>query len=77
MSANHVYVFFKAQSKYPHVAEISAYAEMSYRPATSCTVRLLARKIYRADVSVQTVVHTLPSIREDITVIIVFMALGF
>ncbi len=77
MSANQVFVFTKNQSKYSHVAEIRSYAELSNRPATSCTVKLLARGSNKGGVSGQTIACSLPSIRTDIPVVIVFRALGF
>lgn len=77
MSANHVFVFKKTASKYSHVAEIRSYAEQSNRPATSTTVKLLARGAGGDSVSGQTIMCTLPSIKTDIPVVIVFKALGF
>lgn len=78
MSANHVFVFTKSQpSKYSHVAEIRSVSDMSNRPATSLSVKLLSRGSSKGGVSGQTIVCTLPSIRQDIPMVIVFRALGF
>lgn len=78
MSANHVFVFVKSQpSKYSHVAEVRSVADVSNRPATTLQVKLLARGSSKGGVSGQTIVCTLPSIRQDIPIVIVFRALGF
>lgn len=77
MSANHVFVFVKAQSKFSHIAEVRSVADVSNRPATSLQVKLLARSGGRGSISGQTIVCTLPQIRADIPIVIVFRALGF
>lgn len=78
MSANHVFVFVKSMpSKYSHVAEVRSIADVSNRPATSLQVKLQARSGGKGGISGQTIVCTLPQIRQDIPVVIVFRALGF
>lgn len=78
MSANHVFVFKKSQpGKYSHVAEIRSVSEISNRPATSLSVKLMSRGGSKGGVSGQTICCTLPSIRQDIPIVIVFRALGF
>lgn len=78
MSANHVFVFSKAMpSKFSHVAEVRSVADISNRPATTFSVKLLARGSGRGDLAGQPIVCTLPQIRSDIPVIILFRALGF
>lgn len=78
MSSNHVFVFVKSQpSKYSHIAEVRSVADISNRPASSLQVKLLARGGSKGGVSGQTIMCTLPQIRQDIPVVIVFRALGF
>lgn len=78
MSANHVFVFVKSQpSKFSHIAEVRSVADVSNRPATSVQVKLLARGGGKGGISGQTIVCTLPQIRQDIPIVIVFRALGF
>lgn len=78
MSSNHVFVFVKSQpSKYSHIAEVRSVADISNRPASSLQVKLLARGSAKGGISGQTIMCTLPQIRQDIPVVIVFRALGF
>lgn len=78
MSSNHVFVFKKAMpSKFSHTAEIRSVADVSNRPATALTVKLVARGGSKGGINGQTIVCTLPSIRQDIPIVIVFRALGF
>lgn len=78
MSANHAFVFAKTGSKYSHVAEVRSISDVSNRPASSLSVRLLAKGSgKKAATKGQTICCTLPNIRQDIPVVIVFRALGF
>ncbi|CAN1807293.1 DNA-directed RNA polymerase II subunit 2 [Linum perenne] len=75
MSTNHVYVFKKRMpNKYSHVAEVRSMAESQNRPPSTMFVRMLSR----AEGSTgQYIKATLPYIRTEIPIIIVFRALGF
>lgn len=79
MSANHVFVFTKAMpSKYSHVAEVRSVSDVSNRPATSFAVRLLSRGGGKGgDLTGQPIVCTLPQIKQEIPIVILFRALGF
>ncbi|XP_039830932.1 DNA-directed RNA polymerase II subunit RPB2-like isoform X2 [Panicum virgatum] len=78
MSTNHVYVFKKRQpNKYAYVAEVRSMAENQNRPASSMFVRMLSRAGAKGGSSGQHIRATLPYIRADIPIIIVFRALGF
>ncbi|KAJ0986904.1 hypothetical protein J5N97_005260 [Dioscorea zingiberensis] len=78
MSTNHVYVFKKRQpNKYAYVAEVRSMAESQNRPASSMFVRMLSRTSAKGGSSGQYIRATLPYIRADIPIIIVFRALGF
>ena len=77
MSPNHVYVFKKKQpSKYSYVGEIRSLPESGARAASTCMVRLLHRAAGGRG-SGATLRVTIPYIRQDIPVIVVFRALGF
>jgi DNA-directed RNA polymerase II subunit RPB2 len=77
MSPNHVYVFKKKQpSKYSYVGEIRSLPESGARAASTCMVRLLHRAAGGRG-SGATMRVTIPYIRQDIPVIVVFRALGF
>lgn len=72
MSNNRVYVFKKSQpSKYSYVAEIRSCLEIGSRPTSTMYV-----KINRQSQKFNCISATLPYIRKDIPVIIVFRALG-
>jgi len=74
MSHNHVYVFKKSQpSKYSYVAEIRSCLETGSRPTSTMYVKLLARGGNKA----QSIRATIPYIRQDIPIVIIFRALGF
>ncbi|KAK6919060.1 RNA polymerase Rpb2, domain 3 [Dillenia turbinata] len=74
MSTNHVYVFKKRQpNKYAFVAEVRSMAESQNRPPSSMFVRMLSEQ----GSSGQYIRATLPYIRTEIPIIIVFRALGF
>jgi DNA-directed RNA polymerase II subunit RPB2 len=79
MSANHVFVFTKAMpSKYSHVAEVRSVSDVSNRPATSFAVRLLSRGGGKGcDLTGQPIVCSLPQIKQEIPIVILFRALGF
>jgi DNA-directed RNA polymerase II subunit RPB2 len=79
MSANHVFVFTKVMpSKFSHVAEVRSVADVSNRPATQFAVKLVSRGGSRGgDLTGQPIVCTLPQIKQDIPVVILFRALGF
>jgi DNA-directed RNA polymerase II subunit RPB2 len=79
MSANHVFVFAKSlPSKFSHVAEVRSVSDVSNRPATSFSVKLLSRGGGKGgNLAGQSIVCTLPQIKQDIPIIILFRALGF
>ncbi len=77
MSPNHVYVFKKKQpSKYAYVGEIRSQPENGARAASACMVRLLHRAAGGRGAGA-TLRVTIPYIRQDVPVIVVFRALGF
>eukprot|EP00736_Rhodelphis_marinus_P003655 Rmarinus@m.16338 len=80
MCNNMIYVFEKSHnSKYSYVAEMRSVAEAvgGYnKPTSSIYVKLMARTT-KSSLDGQTIRATLPYIREDVPVIIVFRALGF
>ncbi|KAH9624453.1 hypothetical protein KSS87_008143 [Heliosperma pusillum] len=78
MSTNHVYVFQKRQpNKYAYVAEVRSMAETQNRPPSSMFVRMLSRTGAKGGSSGQYIRATLPYIKSEIPIIIVFRALGF
>ncbi|CAM6126986.1 unnamed protein product [Calypogeia fissa] len=78
MSTNHVYVFKKRQpNKYAYVGEVRSMAETQNRPASSMFVRMLSRAGAKGGSSGQYIRATLPYIRTEIPIIVVFRALGF
>ncbi|EPS65990.1 hypothetical protein M569_08783, partial [Genlisea aurea] len=78
MSTNHVYVFKKRQpNKYAYVAEVRSMAETQNRPPSTMFVRMLSRASSKGGSSGQYIRATLPYIRSEIPIIIVFRALGF
>ena len=79
MATNTVYVFSKKESKYAFTAEIRSYIENSSRPVSSLWVSQLARGGTGVKKSAmgQRIVVTLPYIRQEIPIMIVFRALGF
>lgn len=79
MSGNHVFVFKRgAKEKYSHVAEVRSVAEKSNRAATSLQVMFNVRggSVRKGGVAQPTIECTLPSIKVEIPVVIVFRALG-
>ncbi|KAK2451642.1 DNA-directed RNA polymerase II subunit RPB2 [Trifolium repens] len=78
MSTNHVYVFKKRQpDKYSFVAEIRSMAASQNRPPSTMFVRMLSRASSKGGSSRQYIRATLPYIRTEIPIFIVFRALGF
>ncbi|XP_024368974.1 DNA-directed RNA polymerase II subunit RPB2 [Physcomitrium patens] len=78
MSTNHVYVFKKRQpNKYCYVAEVRSMAENQNRPPSGMFVRMLSRAGAKGGSSGQYIRATLPYIRTEIPIIVVFRALGF
>ncbi|KAL3848853.1 hypothetical protein ACJIZ3_010735 [Penstemon smallii] len=78
MSTNHVYVFKKRQpNKYAYVAEVRSIAESQNKPPSGMFVRMLSRSGAKGGSSGQYIRATLPYIRTEIPIIIVFRALGF
>ena len=76
MTNNAVYVFAKKQpSKYTHVAELKSSLDAS-RPASSMHVRLLQPNSVKG-VGGSPIHCTLPYIRQEVPIVIVFRALGF
>jgi DNA-directed RNA polymerase II subunit RPB2 len=75
MSQNHVYVFKKSQpAKYSYVAEIRSCMPTGSRPTSTMYVKMLARGSKTSGLSIRA---TIPYIRQDIPIIIIFRALGF
>lgn len=78
MSTNHVYVFKKRQpNKYAFVAEVRSMAENQNRPASTMFVRMLSRAGAKGGSTGQYIRATLPYIRTEIPIIVVFRALGY
>ncbi|XP_065883503.1 DNA-directed RNA polymerase II subunit RPB2 [Dysidea avara] len=79
MATNTVYVFKKKDSKYAYTAEIRSYIENSSRPVSTLWVSLLAKggTGSRKSVMGQRIISTLPYIKQEIPIMIVFRALGF
>ncbi|KAJ0456154.1 DNA-directed RNA polymerase II subunit RPB2 [Helianthus annuus] len=78
MSTNHVYVFKKTQpNKYDYVAEVRSMPESQNRPPSPMFVRMLSRTSAKGGSSGQCIRATLPYIRTEIPIAIVFRALGF
>ncbi|CAN4097057.1 unnamed protein product [Withania somnifera] len=77
MSSNHVYVFKKRQpNKYAYVAEVRSIAEGQNKAPSGMFVRMLSRSSTKG-ASGQYIRATLPYIRAEIPIIVVFRALGF
>lgn len=78
MCANHVYVFKKQQpSKFSYVAEIRSCVERGNRPTSTLLVKMTAKGGGRGSKGSGSIVTTIPYIRQDIPIVIVFRALGF
>lgn len=77
MSTNHVYVFSKSPpSPYSHVAEIRSSLEKGSRHSSPLTIKLFSRTLEKGTTG-QYIRATIPYIKEDIPIVIVFRALGF
>uniref|UniRef100_A0A8B9VQS9 DNA-directed RNA polymerase subunit beta n=1 Tax=Anas zonorhyncha TaxID=75864 RepID=A0A8B9VQS9_9AVES len=79
MATNTVYVFAKKDSKYAYTGECRSCLENSSRPTSTIWVSMLARGGQGAKKSAigQRIVATLPYIKQEVPIIIVFRALGF
>ena len=79
MATNTVYVFQKKESKYAYTAEIRSYIENSSRPVSSLWVSQMASGGSGSKKSTigRRIVATLPYIRQEVPIMIVFRALGF
>ncbi|KAL9267561.1 DNA-directed RNA polymerase II subunit RPB2-like protein [Drosera capensis] len=78
MSTNHVYVFKKRQPhKYAYVAELRSMAENQNRSPSTMFVHMLSRTGSKGGSSGQYIKATLPYIKNEIPIIIIFRALGF
>ena len=79
MATNTVYVFQKKDSKYAYTSEIRSCLEQSSRPTSTLFVSMVARGGAGAKKSAigQRIVATIPYIRQEIPIMIVFRALGF
>ncbi|KAF5934969.1 hypothetical protein HYC85_026098 [Camellia sinensis] len=78
MSTNHVYVFKKRQpNKYAFVAEVRSMAESQNRPPSGMFVRMLSTTSAKGGSSGQYIRATLPYIRTEVPIVVVFRALGF
>jgi DNA-directed RNA polymerase II subunit RPB2 len=79
MATNTVHVFSKKDSKYSHTAEIRSYIENSSRPVSTLWVSQLSRggSGVKKSATGQRIVATLPYIKQEIPIMVVFRALGF
>lgn len=75
MSNNHVYVFMKQKKEF--VAEIRSVAEGSNRPSATLTVKKLSSAGKGSAISGPVLRASIPYVRSDIPIMIVFRALGF
>lgn len=79
MATNTVYVFQKKDSKYAYTCEIRSCLEQSSRPTSTMFISMLARGGGGAKKGAigQRIIATIPYIRQEIPIMIVFRALGF
>lgn len=80
MATNTVYVFSKKESKYAHTSEIRSYIENSSRPVSSLWVSQLSSgggSGVRKSAIGRRIIVTLPYIKQEIPIMIVFRVLGF
>eukprot|EP00118_Oscarella_pearsei_P025653 m.308540 g.308540 ORF g.308540 m.308540 type:complete len:1181 (+) comp44175_c0_seq1:66-3608(+) len=79
MATNTVYVFSKKESKYAYTAEIRSIVENSSRPVSTLWVSMLSRGgagVKKSGIG-QRIVSTIPYIKQEIPIIVVFRALGY
>eukprot|EP00055_Hartaetosiga_balthica_P010729 m.46831 g.46831 ORF g.46831 m.46831 type:complete len:1182 (-) comp7289_c0_seq1:1996-5541(-) len=74
MAANTVYVFPKKDPKYSYVAQISSVTERATRPPSTMSVKV--QKASNSSSSGDTLQVTIPCIRQDVPVVVVFRSLG-
>ncbi|KAI8551670.1 hypothetical protein RHMOL_Rhmol06G0204100 [Rhododendron molle] len=78
MSTNHVYVFkIRQPNKYAYVSEVRSMAESQNRPPSGMFVRMVSSSSAKGGSSGQYIRATLPYIRTEIPIVVVFRALGF
>mmetsp|Transcript_14538 Transcript_14538/g.43946 ORF Transcript_14538/g.43946 Transcript_14538/m.43946 type:complete len:1179 (+) Transcript_14538:450-3986(+) len=75
MANNHVAVYKKRDHKYSTVAECRSVLDGSFRSSSSISVRQLAKSQAKGGIG-QCIRTTLPYIRSDVPILIVFKALG-
>ena len=80
MATNTVYVFQKKDSKYAYTCEIRSCLEQSSRPTSTMFISMLSRGggagVKKGAIG-QRIIATIPYIRQEIPIMIVFRALGF
>jgi DNA-directed RNA polymerase II subunit RPB2 len=77
MANNFVYVFHKKQpAKYSWVAEIRSHMEKTNRPPSSFAVKMMSKGKFKGSHG-ECITATMPYIKADIPVVILFRALGF
>jgi DNA-directed RNA polymerase II subunit RPB2 len=77
MATNHVYVFAKAQpSTYSYSSEIRSQMERGNKVASPLFIKMMASKIGEKAATGQYIRTSLPYIKVDIPIVIVFRALG-
>ncbi|KJE98167.1 DNA-directed RNA polymerase II subunit RPB2 [Capsaspora owczarzaki ATCC 30864] len=78
MANNNVYVFHrKPPAKYSYVAEIRSALETGHRPANTLYTKMLTRGQSKGESAGNRIQCTLPYIKTDIPIVVVFRALGF
>ena len=79
MASNTVYVFQKKDSKYAYTCEIRSAVEQASRPASTMFISMLARGGGGSKKGPygQRIIATVPYIRLEIPIMIVFRALGY
>eukprot|EP00051_Salpingoeca_urceolata_P023095 m.387959 g.387959 ORF g.387959 m.387959 type:complete len:1181 (-) comp20066_c18_seq9:1399-4941(-) len=76
MASNTVYVFQRKDAKYMYVSECRSVLENSSRPASTLAVMML-RSATKGRTMGRVIHATIPYIRQEIPVVLVFRALGF
>ena len=77
MAANNVYVFERKEAKYLFVAEIRSVIENSSRPPSTMLVKMLRGSGKGRSSMGQVMRVTIPYIKQEIPIMILFRALGF